>query len=156
MDTELDPHSPKHRGFFKVMWYSNHKFSLDHLPPYQQKKCFVSVQHLMNDPAAIFFEKYFVLTLAVTSIGFLSAGLDYFVYFYAIPVLYFVLGEMLGILNHSGKIGGKHIAHPRIYHNAHNFYWGWWLIPFEALHANHHNGHDKKHPLLKILKKLDK
>jgi len=153
VDTELDPISPTHIGFFKVASFFNHKLdTIKKIPPYQQKKIVVGVKHLLSDPAAMFFEKYFLWLILLHTLALMYIDIELLVYFYVIPQIYIMCTEVIAFWAHSEKWGGN--APKNNSSNATNNYYLWWLVPFEALHADHHNGRDRYNPSLRYLKKL--
>ena len=120
-DTEKDPHSPKHKGFWKVyatLWVNDLKFDLN---------TFREIREEMDHPSLRwFFDNYFKLSFFVMFILFAIDPL-LFVFGYCLPIV--VLHQIYGLTNAYCHRHGK----------PENSAWVALLTGGEGWHFNHHN-----------------
>ena len=153
-DSELDPHSPVQRGIVGSAIFYFHK-SVDDiiksLPSKERKKLVINLKHLRKDSVLSFFEKYYIpMNLLYACVLFLINPI-YVIYFYAIPVTYSHMGQMVSIINHGGFLGGQN-NNPR--HKGHNKYFGWRLFFGEHNHSDHHDNPSRDDGMNILLRKF--
>lgn len=116
-DTELDPHSPKILGFWKVFL---HRWSIKKIP---RRYC----ADLLRNKRIMFFHHYWKQVWAASAVVSLLISIEFFIGFIVMPfVLSFIGFGLVNALTHNDKIK--------------NILWVNILAAGEGYHLNHHNG----------------
>lgn len=117
-DTDLDPHSPLTKGFWKVLLGL---FKVDNIPTKY-------VRDLFANPRIVFFHKYWHIIWGVQIILAYLVSWKFLIAFTILPTLLSLIG--FGLVNSLCHLGGKSRNVPFI-----NF-----LVAGEGYHAEHHKG----------------
>lgn len=139
VDTEKDPHSPLHIGFWKSMSFLNHQeFSevFKKLSYSEKKQTLKVINYYTKSKTLSFIDQYFLPLLFFHIILLSIIDITFLVYFWAIPVVMAHLAEVLVVINHGGKIGGTPGKKNHAARNKFNF---WIFTGGEGDHADHHD-----------------
>jgi fatty-acid desaturase len=96
VDTQDDPHSPKHLGW-KVLLFYNHT---------TDKANSIRFRHLYSNPVHIWLNSnlgYWTVVLSYPVIALLIGGINGLVFLWAIPTFYLLLTAMVFVLAHYGE-----------------------------------------------------
>lgn len=127
-DTENDPHAPKHKGAFNVLFS---QWSVTYIP-----KRFI--KDLLKNPRLVFFYRYGKYIHIAYALIVAVFGLQAFIIFVVSPFVISYIG--FGVLNYSAHRTGE----------VENVWWANIIAPGEGWHKNHH-----KRPADYKLHKLD-
>ncbi len=119
-DTEHDPHSPKYKGFWKVLFGF---FIVDKIPSKY-------VRDLYENPRILFFHKYWAYIWAVQAGIALMISWQFLLAYTVIPSVLALIG--FGLINAGCHIGGKSRNFPIV-----NL-----LTAGEGYHDEHHKGYN--------------
>lgn len=128
-DTEMDPHSPRHKGLKTFLL----EYDMD------MKKVRWKMKHLIGDPFHMFLHNYYFLVLAMYSLLLYAIGGAYLMIFlHWFPMI--ISGAMSNIVNYIGHKPNWWGGYRR-YETRDDSVNNWlWAIPSwgETLHNNHH------------------